>query len=142
MSNTGAKYKILDQQEFNTIRGLQSFGMTSKKIQEHLGNNRHTSTINTLRNFDTLEEYRQHVRDNKARSLAKAPKVVPMTPENTPLFESKTPDVPTGLSTEGMIQPRPAATFSTTEMTLRRIASALERMADAWEAKPAKRRIF
>jgi hypothetical protein len=133
MSNTGTKYKILTAQEFNQIKLLSASGLKPKQVQIALQNGRSTGTINRAAKFDTLEEYRKSMTDRlHATNKAKA--------DNS---GTKTPDAPVGLvKTDGYIQPRPAATFSNTDMTLRRIASALERMADAWEAKPVKRRLF
>lgn len=125
------KWKHITQDEFDTIKLLISAGLKLDMVASV--QDRSYSTIVTINNSNTLEEYKQRVRaytaskknGNKPRTVASE------ASDNDTLQQSVVDSFIDELNAPAK-QPE----------TLERIAVALERLADAWERTPEKKSTF
>ena len=132
MARTGIKYHILSESEFTQIKVMQSAGLKNLQVQKVLGNNRTTSTIGRVSKFDNLESYRKAMVDKANQNKAKLKQAAPDKPYFVQHYKFNPAEV----------EQSPSDNFSNVALELGRVASALERLADAWESSPTKRRLF
>lgn len=129
MGTQTPKFKRMSEEEFAQIKALSKVGLNPAQIRVALGNNRSVGTISVAVRFPSLEAYRQHMRDDKARSLALLSK------GTTPVIVNKR------ITPEALLPAQGLSQYSTAR-SLERMARALERLADAWEASPRKKGLF
>lgn len=116
------QWKQINQKEFDSIKALQTAGLSAKKTSIVL--NRGVNSINSVYKADTLEEHRsmQRVRRYKYNKPSTTHLDIVPEPHTSPTIVKTIK-----ANTEPIIQ-------------LERIADALERLADAWEAAPVKKK--
>ena len=107
-------WKYVTEAEYSTTKQLQSMGLTATKISKVTG--RAPGTVQRIMNSTDMANY-------KAITLANRTKYRKPT---TPVEEMDAP----------------VAKATNPNSDLQRIAKALERLADAWEAAPRKKSIF
>lgn len=115
-------FKHITDQDFKSIKALLESGVSVSVVAKATG--RAYTTVRAIYKTSTVEEYKMYVSEyhNKKRE------VVDTTPKHLP--------------EELEVAEEPQRTrFSSDSVNLDRIATALERMADAWENKP-KRKLF
>lgn len=114
-------YKSLTQEEFEKVKLLDGMGLTQVNIAKITG--RSSATVSYICGADTFEDYKRNIRATYMKSakyqttVHAKQSVVPITDEVSMVVEEE---------------------LLTDREYLKRIASALERMADAWEASPKK----
>lgn len=124
MSTKNKSWKHMSEQDFTIIKTLQNLGVSQTKIIKTTG--RGSGTVQRAMAAETFEGYVELTRAFNANRSTKPEVVVPTASD---------------LTVEGHEEKYPAL-MNVTDVQLERIANALERMADAWEAAPAKRKLF
>lgn len=115
----------LEQKEFNLVKDLQGAGLSISKAA--LVTKRSWGTIQMIYRNDTLDGYKQDVREQRYKYRADG---APVSRTSTPAAEEEV------LAEEA---PQTEVTKSLNETNLDRIATALERLADAWERQPERK---
>ena len=121
-------WKHLHQQEYDTIKLLLSTGLSTRTVAEIKG--RSYNTIHNIKKSESLEDYRKTVTAQTARNYAR--RTAAAKAESVPAKAEQTEEV----AVKGRTY------FSEDSVNLERIASALERLAEAWERQPEKKSIF
>ena len=133
--------KVLDEKGFRHGKQLLSAGaFSSSEIADILGVS--TSTVGRIRTAETLTEMKQKNAETTRRSYAKR-----HAAEQMPAFEqeetqSEQPSSEPQPSGKPAVSQKSEADLiaENTMYTLERIANAVERLADAWEKSPEKKK--
>lgn len=123
-----AKYTNMTETEFNTIKALQTAGCSARIATKATG--RSGFTVGAIFKADDFHTYK----DNVTSKWKNNPAYLKRQAENAPVQVSVLDEF------EQLINDTPA--LSTPEVHMERIATALERLADAWENSPKKRSLF
>lgn len=133
----GKKYTQVNEEEFNRIRVMFDAGLKTGVIVSITERSPHT--INNIRKSKTWEQYQQVLADlyEKRKAEREAAKDT-QVPDLAEAMKKGDWEKKVAVPSETEV----ATTAITNKRSLERIATALERLADAWEAQPNKRRLF
>jgi IS30 family transposase len=120
-------YKWLTAQEYTSIKALQASGCSNKVVCGATG--RSQMTVKRIFDTDTFDDYRKLVEALSQKKAVKTVVIDTPQPVNDPNGQTHT------FTNEAALLERLA---NATEQ----IAIAVERLADAWESTPNKRRLF
>ena len=124
------KYKQMNEKEFNKVKLLAEAGLSTGAISKVTG--RACSTVSWVKRSDSFEHYRELTREYlESRRKANEVEAAPVQ-ATEPEAESDMQDI---IGKTFYYTPA-----EQTAVELTRIANALERMADAWESTPDKKR--
>lgn len=133
----GTSWKAIAEKDIILIKTLSDAGLTRSKIQKITG--RGAGTIISALEATNLEDYKRITRESRVKYQPEPQPVAKPVAEPAVSIE----EVMNGGETK---QAEPQAKFYTaTEqgaIELTRIADALERLGDLWEATPTKRKLF
>lgn len=126
---TKTKRKMVDEKRFQYIKQFTELNLTTKQIVMVTGAGQ--ATVDRIKKAKDFADYKNIIRARveTERAAKKAPKSI----------EVPRQDAPQEIAEDGTV--RKTFFFTPAEQSaveLTRIANALERLADAWEAKPGK----
>lgn len=128
MAENKNKYKQLQEPEYHKIKALCNAGLNDTQIVKIM--ERSKATISTVRRSTDFADYKRIVHTYSEQRMSYRQR------EEGKKIEEK-------IDTENASHPVVTKTHAGTEATsLLRIANALERLADAWEAQPNKSGFF
>lgn len=119
------KYTYLDETKFNKTLQLLDYGLSQTQVSKIIGCASSTVSRVHTSGAKTYLEWKAHLKQQREERLAK---------------EQVEKAEPNPIA-EALAEAEPVRThFSEDSVNLDRIANALERLADAWEQSPAKRK--